>query len=130
MGLFSKFKRSRDEEPVDPNERSPQLGLRYRDLMVLNEVAKRAKDLSQPRHVVFYLYTPSEDTGHALAAEARDRGFQAGVREPLPEGSAGWAVVCEQHTVLTPDFVRESVDFFEALAERHQAEYDGWETAA
>jgi Regulator of ribonuclease activity B len=97
---------------------------------VLNELSKRAEDLSQPRHVVFYLYTTPEDTGHVLAAEARARGFQARVREPLPEGSASWAVVCEQHTVLTPDFVRESVDFFEALAERHQAEYDGWEAAA
>jgi hypothetical protein len=38
-------------------------------------------------------------------------------------------VKCETHEVLTPDFVRESVDFFEGLASAHRAEYDGWETA-
>jgi hypothetical protein len=26
-----------------------------------------------------------------------------------------------------PEFVRESTDFFEALAARHAGEYDGWE---
>jgi hypothetical protein len=31
--------------------------------------------------------------------------------------------------VLTPDFVRDSTDFFEALAARHAGEYDGWEAS-
>jgi len=130
MGLFSKFKRNRDDEPVDLDERSPQLGVKYRDLLLMNEIGKMAADLSQPRHVVFYLYAASEDTGQAMAGEARVRGFEAEVREPLPEYPGRWAVVCETHTVLTPDFVRESVDLFEGLAERHEAEYDGWEAAA
>ncbi|WP_446218845.1 ribonuclease E inhibitor RraB [Micromonospora sp. IBHARD004] len=130
MGLFSKFKRSRDDEPVDLNERSPRLGIKYGDLLLMNEIAKRAADLSQPRHVIFYLYAPSEDLGQLIAAEARAHGFEAEVREPLPENPASWAVVCDTHVVLTPEFVRESVDLFEALAARHHADYDGWEAAA
>lgn len=130
MGLFSKLKRSRDDEPVDLNERSPRLGIKYGDLLLMNEIAKRAADLSQPRHVVFYLYAPSKEVGRLMAGEARGHGFGVEVREPLPEYPGSWAVVCETHAVLTPDFVRESVDLFEALAERHHADYDGWEAAA
>lgn len=130
MGLFSKFKRNGDDAPVDLDERSPRLGIKYRDLLLMNEIAKRAADLSEPRHVLFYLYASSEVAGRAMAGEARARGFEAEVREPLPDYPDSWAVVCETHTVLTADFVREGVDFFEGLAERHRAEYDGWEAAA
>ncbi|MFE9202859.1 ribonuclease E inhibitor RraB [Micromonospora sp. NPDC007230] len=130
MGLFSKFKRGRGDEPVDLDGRSPRLGIKYRDLLLMNEVAKRAADLSQPRHVIFYLYAPSEDIGRLIAAAARTHGFDAEVREPLPEYPGSWTVACETHTVLTPEFVRESVDVFEALAEHHHADYDGWEAAA
>ncbi|NES25972.1 ribonuclease E inhibitor RraB [Micromonospora terminaliae] len=130
MGLFSKFKRSREDELVDLDDRSPRLGVKYRDLLLMNEIAKRAADLSQPRHVIFYLYAPSDDIGRLIAAEARTHGFEAQVRQPLPEYPGSWTVACETHVVLTPQFVRESVDLFEALAERHHADYDGWEAAA
>jgi hypothetical protein len=33
------FRRKSDREPVDKNERSPQLGLKYKDLMVLDQLA-------------------------------------------------------------------------------------------
>src|SRR5829696_2828430 len=62
-----------------------------------------------------------------MAAECRTHGFDVEVREPLPEYPESWAVVCETHTVLTPEFIRETVDLFEDLARRHGAEYDGWE---
>jgi hypothetical protein len=32
--------------------------------------------------------------------------------------------------VLRPELVRDNTDFFEDLAARHGAEYDGWEAAA
>ena len=31
--------------------------------------------------------------------------------------------------VLHPELVRDNTDWFEALAERHGAEFDGWEAA-
>jgi hypothetical protein len=39
-------------------------------------------------------------------------------------------LICEIHAVTTPDFVREADDFFQGLADRHGAEYDGWEASA
>ena len=90
---------------------------------------KAGADLSQSRHVVYYSYAPSEEVGSAMQREAESNGYDAEVREPLPSHPGQWAVVCETHAVTSPDFVRDADDFFEALAERHGAEYDGWEAS-
>ena len=123
MGFF----RKRDEDPVDPDERSPQLGIKYKDLAILGDLMNAGADLSEPRHVVFYSYAHSDGVGQEMRREAELRGFVTEVREPLPECPGQWAVVSETNAVASPDFVRDSVDFFEELAERHGAEYDGWE---
>lgn len=61
---------------------------------------------------------------------ARDRGFHAEVRDPLPEYPDQWSLVCEAHSVvLDPPTVRDNDNSFEALAQRHSAEYDGWEAS-
>lgn len=105
------FRRNRDDEPVDMNERSPQLGVKYKDLAVLDSLMKNGADLSQSRHVVYYLYAPSEAVAGAMGREAEAGSFTAEIREPLPEFPGRWAVVCEKHAVTSPDFVRESDDF-------------------
>jgi hypothetical protein len=46
------FRRKRDDEPVDMNARSPQLGVKYKDLMVLDQLVKNGADLSASRHVI------------------------------------------------------------------------------
>jgi hypothetical protein len=38
-------------------------------------------------------------------------------------------MISETHAVTSPDFVRDADDFFQALADRHAAEYDGWEAS-
>jgi len=112
------------------NERSPQLGVRYKDLMVLGQLAKNGADLSASRHVIYYSYAPSEEVARAMAREAEAGGWGAEVREPLPNVTDQWSVICETHAVTTPDFVRQADDFFQGLADRHGAEYDGWEASA
>ncbi|GAA2653364.1 hypothetical protein GCM10010412_021370 [Nonomuraea recticatena] len=37
---------------------------------------------------------------------------------------------CEADAVISPDFVRETGNLFDALAAQYNAEYDGWEAAA
>jgi regulator of ribonuclease activity B len=128
MRLFGK-KRG-DDEPVDPNERSPQLGLKYKDLMVLDQLMKSGADLTATRHVIYYSYAPSKEVAQAMEGEAAEAGWRAEVREPLPDFPDQWGVVCERHAVTSPDFVREADDFFQDLADRHGAEYDGWEASA
>ena len=65
-----------------------------------------------------------------MGREAETAGWTAEVREPLPTLPGQWSVVCETHAVTSPDFVREADDFFQDLADRHGAEYDGWEASA
>ena len=105
------FRKKGDDAPVDMNERSPQLGVKYKDLMVLDQLAKNGADLSASRHVIYYSYAPSEAVAHAMGREAEAGGWAAEVREPLPNFPDQWGVVCETHAVTTPDFVRDADDF-------------------
>lgn len=84
------FRRKRDDEPVDMNARSPQLGVKYKDLMVLDQLVKNGADLSASRHVVYYAYAPSDDVARAMAREAESAGWAAEVREPLPDFPNQW----------------------------------------
>jgi hypothetical protein len=123
------FRRKRDAEPVAMNERSPQLGVKYKDLAVLDQLMKNGANLSETRHVVYYSYAPTAEAADAMRDEAESNGFAAEVREPLPDFPGKWAVVSETHAATSPDFVVKADDFFEGLAERHGAEYDGWEAS-
>jgi Regulator of ribonuclease activity B len=124
------FGRKRGDEPVDMNERSPQLGLKYKDLAVLDQLMKSGADLTASRHVVYYSYAPSEEVARTMASAAKEAGWEPEVRDPLPDFPDQWGVICERHAVTSPDFVREADDFFQGLVDRHGAEYDGWEASA
>ena len=67
------FRRRRDDEPVDMNERSPQLGIKYKDLAVLDQLMKNGADLTKPRHVLYYSYAPSASVAQAMGHEAGRR---------------------------------------------------------
>ena len=128
MALFRK--KRKDDELVDPNERSPESGLKYKDLSVLGQLMKHGADLTQPRHVLHFLYFPERDAAEAASAAARSQGYEANVRDPLPEYPEQWGVVAEKNdAVLDIDTVRSSGDFFDALAQTHGGEYDGWEAS-
>ena len=128
MGLFRK-RRNDDDRPVDPEERSPQLGLKYKDLALLGQLQKHGADLRQPRHVIYFSYAHSAEAAEGMAGEARARGFDAMTMDPLPDYPNDWQVRCETTVALMADVVRENTDWFEALAARHGGEYDGWEAA-
>jgi hypothetical protein len=71
VGIF----RRRDDEPVDMNERSPRLGVRFKDLAVLGQLIENGADLSESRHVAYYSYAPREDVARAMQQEAETKGF-------------------------------------------------------
>ncbi|MDP9386573.1 MAG: ribonuclease E inhibitor RraB [Actinomycetota bacterium] len=120
------FLRRKRHEAVDPNERSPQLGLKYKDLAVLDQLIRNGAHLDQPRHVVHYLYFPTQ----AAAEVASQHGHEAGLRHPLAEFPGQWSLVCEKREVVTdPITVRDAGNFFDTLAAAHGGEYDGWEAS-
>ena len=127
MGLLSRW---RDRQPVDLEERAPQTGIKYKDILVLDQLVKAGADLTAPRHVVYYLYFPDREAATAAATEAGELGFDIDLREPIPAYPDNWALVCERHDyTLDLDLVRLNTDAFEALAARHGGDYDGWEAS-
>ena len=127
MGWLSRW---RDRQRVDLEERSPQTGLKYKDVLVLEQLVRAGADVEAPRHVLYYLYFPDAECAAVAVSEAEARGFETSVNEPLPEYPGSWGVVCECHDyVLDLDKVRINSDVFEELAARHGGDYDGWEAS-
>src|SRR5262245_50527400 len=97
----------------------------------MGQLLQAGAQITEPRHVLHYVYVPSEAVAMTAADEVRSYGFEATVKEPLPDYPGQWLVLCERHdAVLDLDFVRSCGDWFDALAVRHGGEYDGWEAAA
>lgn len=125
------FSRKRRDEQVDLEARSPQLGIKYKDLLVLDQLRQVGADFQKPRHVLYYLYFSDRQGAEGASAEAAARGFEVSLRDPLPEYPDNWALVCELHdTVLQLTDVRDNTDLFEALAASHGGTFDGWEASA
>ena len=130
MGFFSGRRKPRDDEPVDLDERSPQLGLKHKDLLVLKALLDHGADLDQPRHVLHFSYFPTSAAAASASAELHSTGWPSEVSEPLPDFPDQWSVRSERHdVVVTPQLVRESTDHFERVALAHGGSYDGWEAS-
>ena len=87
-------------------------------------------DLDQPRHVLHFLYFPSEAAAAAAAAVVRSNAFDAEVRPPMDQWPDQWSLVCEKHgVVVDPVSVRDTGNFFDEVAEQHGGDYDGWEAS-
>lgn len=130
MPLFGRGKKD-DDEPIDPEARSPELGVKYKDLVLMGQLLQQGADLTQPRHALYYLYFGSRPVADAAGEEGRAAGYSCEVREPLPEYSDQWSVVCERpDAVLDPAGVNAADDLFQDIADRLGGEFDGWEAAA
>ncbi len=129
--FFRKRVPKADDEPVDMNARSPQLGLKYKDLALLGQLMAQGADLRRPRHALYYLYFPSREAAEMGAIDARAAGYACEVREPLDAYPGHWSLLCQRFdAVLDPPGVIAADDLFQGIAGRHSAEFDGWEAAA
>ena len=128
MNFFRRKKQ--DVEPVDMNARSPETGLKYKDIALLGQLMKQGADLSKPRHALYYSYFGSREAADDGATEARSAGYQCEVRDPMPQYPGQWSLVCERHdAVLDIEGVRAADDLFQGIADRLDGEFDGWEAA-
>jgi hypothetical protein len=123
-------RKKKDDQPVDMNARSPQTGLKYKDIALLGELMKQGADLTKPRHALYFSYFRSHEAAEHGATEARAAGYQCEVREPMPQYPDQWSLVCERHdAVLDIEGVRAADDLFQGIADRLDGEFDGWEAA-
>ena len=92
---------------------------------VLAQLKNRRADVSQRYGFEFYFYLPDEVSANALARELEAKGLATRVsRGPF---DPSW--LCHALLTMVPDAARldELGRLFAALAEKHRAEFDGWE---
>jgi hypothetical protein len=129
MFLFRR-KKKEDDEPVDMEARSPETGLKYKDIALLGEMMKQGADLTKPRHALYYLYFGDPEKAASAAGAGRDAGYACEARDPLPAYPGQWAVICERpDAVLDIEGVRAADDLFQGIADQLGGEFDGWEAA-
>jgi hypothetical protein len=129
-GFLDRLRGKKDEEPVDMNARSPETGLKYKDIALLGQMLKQGADLNKPRHALYYLYFRTQEAADSAAGDSREAGYSCEVREPLPAYPDQWSLVCERRdAVLDIPGVRQADDLFQGIADRFEGEFDGWEAA-
>ena len=129
--MFGFGRKKENDEAVDPEARSPQLGVKNKDLVLMGQLLQQGADLNKPRHALYYLYFTSRASAEAGAEDGRAAGYACDVREPLAEYPGQWSLVCERpDAVLDPNGVNAADDLFQGIADRLGGEFDGWEAAA
>jgi hypothetical protein len=129
--MFGFGRKKKNDEAVDPEARSQQLGVKNKDLVLMGQLLQQGADLNKPRHALYYLYFTSRDAAEAGAEDGRAAGYACDVREPLAEYPGQWSLVCERpDAVLDPNGVNAADDLFQGIADRLGGEFDGWEAAA
>jgi hypothetical protein len=109
------------------NERSPKLGVRWKDVEVMAQLVKSGADLTQPRHVLYFLYLNTETDAESAAGAARDAGYRAAVDRAV-DGDK-WSMIAEIIAITDPPTVIAADDLFQSLADTLGGEYDGWEAS-
>jgi hypothetical protein len=129
MPLFRRDSQTHD--PIDPEARSPELGVKYKDLALMGQLLQQGADLHQPRHALYYLYFSTREAAEDGARSGREAGYTCEVREPLPDYPEQWLALCERSdAVLDPPGVIAADDLFQGIADRLGGAFDGWEAAA
>ena len=129
-GFLDRLRGKKDDEPVDLEARSPETGLKYKDIALLGQMLQQGADLNQRRHALYYLYFGTPEAAQAAAVDGRGAGYSCEVREPLPAYPGQWSVVCERpDALLDIPGVRAADDLFQGIADRLEGEFDGWEAA-
>lgn len=128
MGLFRK--KESERAITDRDARSPQTGIKYKDLRIVQDLMLDGADLTTQRHVAYYVSLPDESTARYAAEHIRLRGFTVRIGTPEGPGRNRWPLRCDRHgVVLDVDTVRSNADYFDALAVWYQGWFDGWESS-
>jgi len=123
-------KKRKDDQPIDLEARSELSGLKNKDILLMGQMVQAGADLNQPRHALYYLYFDTQDAADRAAARATAAGYDADVREPLPEYPGQWSLVCDRHdALLDVEGVKAADDLFQGIADDLGGEFDGWEAS-
>ncbi len=99
--------------------------LRKIDQALLDRIVEMGDDLSQPRHTLLFFYQPKDGGSAAfgmVAAAAIERSLAVTRQDDE-------AVIMEGQLHVDPASIKSLVDWAMDLAERANANFDGWECA-
>jgi Regulator of ribonuclease activity B len=99
------------------------------DQLVVRQLQGLGADLSQPRHVIHFLYFAHETDARSAANEIDRAGYDATVAPPDDVVEA-WTVRAEGYRVIGSNTVASFRAWFEQVAVEFHGEYDGWEAAS
>lgn len=106
----------------------PYEAARPEDKLVLAALIDAGANLTEPRHVLHFIYELRNEAAAQGVADAVEV-WQSKVNPPL-EGYETWTVTFERHEyVLTPEHVVQDAAMFKGVAEAHGGHYDGWEAS-
>ncbi len=83
-------------------------------------------DIAQPRESEFFIAFTSEPKVRAAVDELRALRLSHELVEPSHDISEWMLFVRAYRTPLVPDFLRETVDLCERVAEKHGGVFEGW----
>jgi hypothetical protein len=98
------------------------------DRLALRQLAGRGADLSKPRHVIHFLYFPSEAEARAVIETIGDA-WKTELEAPT-ESIGQWCVKADGNRTVSYETAAAFRSWFDDIARRHGGEYDGWEAAA
>jgi Regulator of ribonuclease activity B len=99
------------------------------DRLVVRQLQGRGADLTQPRHVIHFIYFGNESDARSAADTIDGAGYETTVTEPSDE-MPEWTVRAEAYRVIGFATVDGFRAWFEQISAEHNGEYDGWEAAA
>lgn len=98
------------------------------DRLLLDQLLAHGADLTQPRHVLHFLYFPGEVGARAAAREIERLTYAVTVTAPgddIPD----WSVCAEGERLVDATTVATTRAWFEQVAGDTGGSYDGWEAA-
>jgi hypothetical protein len=90
----------------------------------LRRLVDSGSDLARPMEMDFFVAVPSESSGHAVAAEARNHGFSASVEQDRE--TVDWTCYCTKAIVPSYAEVVRIEKLLGEIARPHRGHADGF----
>lgn len=111
--------------PTPPELLAALRGSRDPDAMVLLEMAEVGADLRKPHEPEFAFEVVSQVDAEAMANELSQLDYDVQIYEP-DDDNPEYQVIAKRLMVLDLQILNQLSSQFEVIAEKYEANYDGW----
>ena len=98
------------------------------DLWIIEQLREHGANLSKPRQVTAYVYFQAQPHAERAIAELASAGFRGSLGSNETQDS--WLATVEVEMVVSAEAIADLSRALEAVAARHNGDYDGWEASA